>query len=347
MRFVSPLLKHALYPALHYSGWLDRIMPSCGYTVVTYHGVTPTGYSGGEPFLDGSLVHQQTLRQQLKFLKTHYHVLHPEEFRDWIQHGRQLPARSVLLTCDDGLANTLTDMLPVLESETLSCLFFVTNASCGDHPGMLWYDELYLLMRLRPLTAPDLQLPPEENANSSSAESFPARWWNTVRRASRLQADARAQWMDRVRIHCDPPQDFRSARRWQLLNISELKQLAGRGMSIGAHTRSHPVLSLCSDEEARREVQESKAALEQALGRDVWAFAYPFGDPSTMGEREVRLVREASFTCAFLNVQHWKEAERSHPFALSRIHVTSQMTLPEFAAHVSSVHVRLQRAVRR
>jgi hypothetical protein len=118
MRFVSPLLKHALYPALHYSGWLDRIMPSCGYAVVT-----PTGYSGGEPFLDGSLVHQQTLRQQLQFLKTHYHILHPEEFRDWIEHGRQLPARSVLVTCDDGLANTLTDMLPVLESESVSCLF--------------------------------------------------------------------------------------------------------------------------------------------------------------------------------------------------------------------------------
>jgi hypothetical protein len=29
-------LKYAVYPALHYTGVLDRIMPSSGYTVVTY-----------------------------------------------------------------------------------------------------------------------------------------------------------------------------------------------------------------------------------------------------------------------------------------------------------------------
>ena len=58
-------------------------------------------------------------------------------------------------------------------------------------------------------------------------------------------------------------------------------------MTIGAHTLSHPILSLCSDEEARHEIQQSKNDLEQALGRQVWAFAYPFGNSATMGEREV------------------------------------------------------------
>jgi hypothetical protein len=30
-------------------------------------------------------------------------------------------------------------------------------------------------------------------------------------------------------------------------------------MTIGAHTWTHPVLSLCTDEEARREIQESSS----------------------------------------------------------------------------------------
>jgi peptidoglycan/xylan/chitin deacetylase (PgdA/CDA1 family) len=344
MRLVSPLLKHAIYPALHRIGWLDRITPLGGYAVVNYHGVIPAGHSSSEPFLDGNLVQPEIFRQHLQFLKAHYHVIHPEDFRARIEQGKPLPPRAVLLTCDDGLVNNLTDMLPLLQSESVFCLFFLTAASCTNNPGMLWYEELYHLMRTTPLTGPDLQLPVEEATESASAESFQAKWWSTVRRASQLDARTRADWMSRVRSHCSPTQAFRSERRWRLLSLPELRQLAEAGMSIGAHTLSHPVLSLCSEAEARREIHESKLDLEQALGRSVWAFAYPFGNPSTMGEREIRLAREAGFSCAFLNVEHWG-VEYFDPFAIARTHVTLDTTLPEFSAHVSGLHTRLQRAM--
>jgi peptidoglycan/xylan/chitin deacetylase (PgdA/CDA1 family) len=345
MRLVSPILKHAVYPALHRIGWLDRIPPLGAFAVVNYHGVVPGGYSG-DPFLDGNLVHPEVFRQHLQFLKTHYHVIHPEDFRAWVERGKQLPPRAVLVTCDDGLVNTLTDMLPMLQSEGVSCLFFVTGASSGQQPGMLWYEELYLLMLAKQLAGPGLELPPDEGSEPTSSETFQARWWSTVRRASRLDATTRADWMEIVRGHSGPIQAFRTEaeRRWRLLNITELKQLAEAGMGIGAHTLSHPVLSLCSEEEARREIQESKNGLERALGRPLWAFAYPFGNPSTIGEREVRLAREAGFSCAFLNVEHWGVGS-SGCFALPRTHVTMDTTLPEFAAHLSGLHTRLQRVV--
>src|ERR1700691_3986057 len=265
MSLVSPLLKRAIYPALHHSGWLARVPPPGGYAVVNYHGVVPDDYSADDTFLDGNLVQPEAFRQQLQFLKAHYHVIHPEDFRAWIEQGKRLPARAILLTCDDGLVNNLTDMLPVLRSESVACLFFVTAASCGDDPGMLWYEELYHLMRIKPLSGSDLHLLTEAGADSG------------------------ADWMRRVRNHCGLPQGFRyesrSARRWRLLNIAELKRLAEAGMSVGAHTLTHPVLSLCSDEAARCEIQGSKTELERVLGKPVWAFAYPFGNPATMGER--------------------------------------------------------------
>jgi peptidoglycan/xylan/chitin deacetylase (PgdA/CDA1 family) len=347
MRLVSPLLKHAVYPALHHTGCLDRITPIGGCSVVNYHGVVPADHSTDDTFLDANLVRPDVFRQQLQFLKSHYHIVHPDDFRAWIEKGieqnKPLPPRALLVTCDDGLLNALTDMLPLLHREGVSCLFLVTGASCSNEPGMLWYEELYHLMRTRPLTNPDLQLPEEEGTESPSL-SFQARWWSAVRQASRLDALTRADWMSKVRNHCGQTQAPRSERRWRLLNISELKQLADAGMSIGAHTVSHPILSLCSEQDARREMQESKINLERALGRPVWAFAYPFGNPSTMGERELRLAREAGFACAFLNVEHWGSGPANR-FALPRTHVTSDTTLPEFAAHLSGLHSRLQRAV--
>jgi peptidoglycan/xylan/chitin deacetylase (PgdA/CDA1 family) len=342
MWLVSSLLKHAIYPALHQIGWLDHIMPPAGYAVVNYHGVVPSDHSVAEVFLDGNLVHPEMFRRQLQFLKSHYDVVRPEDFRAWIEQGKELPPRAVLVTCDDGLVNTLTDMLPVLQSESVSCLFFVTGASCSDKPGMLWYEELYHLMRARPLDGLGLWLPSEESTEPSG--SFQARWWSTVRRASRLDPRARADWMSLARSRCGGTQVPRSEKRWRLVNIGELRALADAGMTVGAHTLSHPVLSLCSAEEARHEIRESKNDIERALGRPVWAFAYPFGNSSTMGEREVALAREAGFACAFLNVEHWR-AGPANPFALPRIHVTVNTTIPEFAAHMSGLHARLQRAV--
>jgi peptidoglycan/xylan/chitin deacetylase (PgdA/CDA1 family) len=335
-------LKHAVYPALHHAGWFDHITPPGGYAVVNYHGVIPSDHSDPEVFLDGNLLQPDALRRQLRYLKTHYQLLHPEDFRAWIEHGKPLPPRAILVTCDDGLLNTLTDMLPVLQSEDVSCLFFVTGGSCGNNPGMLWYEELYRLMRVMPINGLESRLP-EEESPASPADSFQARWWSTVRRASRLKASERADWMTLVRGECGQKQTFGSERRWRLLNIAELRLLSDAGMSIGAHTLSHPILSLCNDEETRREIRESKNELERALGRPVWSFAYPFGNSWTMGERELRLAEEAGFSCAFLNVEHWNGAP--NPFTLPRIHVTANTTLPEFAAHLSGLHTRLQRAV--
>ena len=172
MRFVSPLLKHAVYPALHHTGCLDRIAPVGGCSVVNYHGVVPADHSSDDTLLDGNLVHPEVFRQQLQFLKSHYHLVHPNDFRAWIEQGKPLPPRAVLVTCDDGLVNTLTDMLPVLQSEGISCLFLVTAYSCSNDPGMLWYEELYHLMRTKPLADSDLPLSAEDSAESTSSMSF-------------------------------------------------------------------------------------------------------------------------------------------------------------------------------
>jgi peptidoglycan/xylan/chitin deacetylase (PgdA/CDA1 family) len=344
MLVVSPLLKRVVYPALHRSGCLVRVAPAAGYAIVNYHGVLPSGYSSGDVLLDGTLVQPETFRQHIQFLKTHYHIIRPEEFRASIELGASLPPRSVLLTCDDGLVNAFTEMLPVLQSENVSCLFFVTAASCSDQPGMLWFQELYHLMRMNPVIGLDPNLPADEWDAAKPANDFHSIWWSTVRRASRWDGAKRIDWMDQARSCCASMPSPASDRQWQLLGHAELKRLIESGMSIGAHSLSHNVLSLCSEKEARREIRDSKTVIEQALGTPVWAFAYPFGDPSTVGERELRLAQEAGYSCAFVNVEHW-DTECSTPFALERTHVTSDMALPELAAHLSGVHKRLQRAM--
>ncbi|MDE1919136.1 MAG: polysaccharide deacetylase family protein [Patescibacteria group bacterium] len=67
----------------------------------------------------------------------------------------------------------------------------------------------------------------------------------------------------------------------------ELKRMREAGMTIGAHSRSHPYLTKIADPAALwDEIAGSKAVLEQRLGVPVTVFAYPFGqyDPSVVAD---------------------------------------------------------------
>jgi poly-beta-1,6-N-acetyl-D-glucosamine N-deacetylase len=66
-------------------------------------------------------------------------------------------------------------------------------------------------------------------------------------------------------------------------------------VNFQSHTVFHPCLPQCTDEEAHREILESRRILEQQFGLSINAFAYPNGDYSP---RDIRLLQEAGYDCA-------------------------------------------------
>ena len=62
----------------------------------------------------------------------------------------------------------------------------------------------------------------------------------------------------------------------RLMTADELRELAGLGVEIGAHTNRHVDLGEASGEEAYEEMRSCKEALEDLLGKPVETFAYPF-----------------------------------------------------------------------
>jgi peptidoglycan/xylan/chitin deacetylase (PgdA/CDA1 family) len=323
-----------------------------GPAVLTYHGVLPEGYKIIDPALDGSLVSADSFRRQIRFLKDQYNVISPEEFLLWYEAGHELPPRSVLLTCDDGLRNSLFDMLPILHDSGLKCLFFVTGASLVETPTMLWYEELYLMFLAGPgnltLDLPEIGL--RACTNRKEKRSL---WWALVRKLSRYDLDRRRSLLEKISMQLGLSErwdakyleDSVCSRRFLVLSSAELQQLAAAGMCIGAHTVSHPMLSQSSPEVAWSEISESKKNLEQALARKIWAFAYPFGDSLSVTPQEIEMAKRAGFQCAFLNVSGAFGAW-TPKFALPRVHVTAEMSLAEFEAHISGFHRSLQELFR-
>jgi len=347
VRVLSPLLKRVVYPSLGKTGYLRRHRASF-VSVVTYHGVLPDGYESKDQFLDSSLVSLENFHAQLRLLKSDYDVISCTEFKNWLDSKEELSARAVLITCDDGLLNNLTHMLPLLRGENLDCLFFVTAASAGNERATIWYLELYLMLMRS--TRKELNFAfqgIDVRRALSDPRSRHLAWLDLVKKLSGLGADARRAFLDEAATQCCLQPDWKLEyfqeplrKRFALLTKTELQELADAGMTIGAHSVSHAILTEQNAQSAETEIADSRKAL-LATGHSVWAFAYPFGDTTTVGDRELKLAQKAGFQCAFMNTGGCMSAS-SPPYALPRIHITSDMRLREFEAHVTGFHSALR-----
>jgi peptidoglycan/xylan/chitin deacetylase (PgdA/CDA1 family) len=76
----------------------------------------------------------------------------------------------------------------------------------------------------------------------------------------------------------------------------ELATLARSGVTIGSHTVSHAHLPALSLEEITREIDASRAAIQQRLGIECETIAYPFGEHD---ERVRAAARAAGYQTAF------------------------------------------------
>src|SRR5436305_4436586 len=198
MKVLSPLLKNVVYPSMARAGWFRQTSRG-GLAIVTYHGVFPSGYESVDSALDGNLVTAEVLQKQLRLLKAQYNVVSPEDALAWREGRCALPERAVLLTCDDGLLNCLTDMLPVLRQESLKCLFFVTGGSAQDLRTSLWYEELLLIFLHAKQGSFEIDCEGIViRGELNTPEQRRGVWWDSVKRLSAIDCAARVAFVAKL-----------------------------------------------------------------------------------------------------------------------------------------------------
>jgi peptidoglycan/xylan/chitin deacetylase (PgdA/CDA1 family) len=83
------------------------------------------------------------------------------------------------------------------------------------------------------------------------------------------------------------------------LSTAQLRELSAHGMTLGAHSVSHRLLSQLPCAEQEREVQGSIDMLEQLLGQRVASFCYPYGGDHSFNADTLRLLTGAGIDFAF------------------------------------------------
>ena len=100
-----------------------------------------------------------------------------------------------------------------------------------------------------------------------------------------------------------------------MLTWNDISDMSENGISFGAHTVTHPILTKLSIEEAREEIVRSKKDIEKRVGAPCTLFAYPNGDFNT---EIIELVKKSGFKGAVTTIPHLISQDEKL-FMLSRI----------------------------
>ncbi len=120
--------------------------------------------------------------------------------------------------------------------------------------------------------------------------------------------------------------------RKSLMNQDQIRSWHKAGMEVGAHSRTHPRLTNCTDTELQNEIAGSKSDLEKLTGSAVTQFCYPYGD---LDERVTSAVKDAGFEAA-TTTQRGRARVGDNPFLFRRILVSGSNLLHLFILKLMS-----------
>jgi peptidoglycan/xylan/chitin deacetylase (PgdA/CDA1 family) len=232
-----------------------------------------------------------------------------------------LPRRAVVITLDDGYADSLSHAKPLLERYGVPATVFVISGFLGCRREF-WWDELETLL-LQPGTLParlrlDMDGAPFEGRLEHEAHYSEDEFRRNCRAKLKLKEHPSPRHQLYRRLH-DLLQPMSRERQWDVLDRlaawagtkptirqthrpltpEELVRLGeGKLIEVGAHSVTHPILSRLPAAAQREEIEGSKHHLEEILGQPVTSFAYPYGSHHDFSAETAALVQDAGFESA-------------------------------------------------
>ncbi len=288
-------------------GLLDVIAGSRGLPVVLgYHSVVEDAGAHEGAVLPGMMISRGMLAQHLDWLGRHFRFASLDEVGERLMSGNGGGGPMAAVTFDDGYRDVYTHAFPLLREKGIPAAVFVVTDLVGTSDIPL-YDRLYLLLARAdaagPPAARDLGRFLRGVGAAQPALAALGGAWSPVA-ATRLllrtlpQRDLR-RVVEGLEGHVEIDARARSARlplTWEML-----AEMSRAGVTVGSHTRSHPVLTLENAETVLEQVAGSRRALEQALGGPVRHFCYPDGH---FNRAVVRAVAGAGYRFGYTTCGH-------------------------------------------
>ncbi|MCR8645160.1 polysaccharide deacetylase family protein [Paenibacillus sp. N1-5-1-14] len=174
----------------------------------------------------------------------------------------------VSFTFDDGYTNNYTNALPVMEEYQIPFTLYLTTGY-PDHEIIHMSEAIEDLVR----NQAGVTLKVEDVTHTFDTSTLAGKI-QTIRDIEQLLAQKCSTVQEMVELLKINAESYRHyGLSWEQVRKLHAQPLC----TIGAHTRTHPNLTLLSEDDLERELVEPKARIEEQLGTVVNHFSYPYG----------------------------------------------------------------------
>ena len=233
--------------------------------------------------------------QTFNYLSKKYNIIHLNDFIEAVEQEdlNKIPKKALIITFDDGHIRNY-EMLTLIKRYNLPVTIFLCAAIINTNRHF-WF-------KLENQSISEFTL-----KNVSNKEKF-----------ERLS-----------KLGFEPDREFEKPQALQKSQINEMKNY----VNMQSHTLFHPCLPKCDYDEARNEIFNSKAILEQNYKLKINAISYPNGDYS---ERDILLAKEAGYKCG-ITVDFGFNTIKTNIFRLKRLSVNDTEDINELIVKASGV----------
>jgi peptidoglycan/xylan/chitin deacetylase (PgdA/CDA1 family) len=283
----------------------------------------------------------QPLREQCQHLIRYYRPISLRTLVETLIEGAPLPTNAVVITVDDGYKDFYLYGYPVFREFGIPATIFLVSDFL-DQKLWLWWDRIAWSFQESPL------------------ESVSFEWCDGVSKVFKLEtADKRlasAQILteclinldnaDRLKLLEDIPDLLQvkvpvsAPAKYESLTWAEAREMASNGIELGAHTRTHPILSRIKNSQTLAdEIEGSKSKIEREVAGDVIHFCYPNGSAADFNEETIEIVKRSGFLSA-VTTERGMNSFKSDPFFLRRTGIEPYGNTPYFRELLAGVRTQ-------
>jgi len=313
-----------------------RQLWSKSLTVLNYHRIDNPYQEGFDSFLPNVSAHPDEFNRQMDYLSRWFNVISLHDIINWLDGRQSLPPYAALITFDDGYLDNYTTAYPILRRHKFPAVVYLTSGHIDTDAPFYWDLAAYCFFH----TKNDHVLFPNNTEvswkNSVELGKVSKSWVESMKAIPEAQKQA---WVSRLpnQLEVSIPRNY---FRKLMMNWDQIREMSSNGIEFGGHTINHPILSRISLDQARIEIEGSKADIEKELGQTIFSFAYPNGKQADLNVNLENLVSQVGYRVAFtlLNGPTSLQETRRNPYAIRRIFIGNNHTLPQFATLVNPIN---------
>jgi peptidoglycan/xylan/chitin deacetylase (PgdA/CDA1 family) len=263
-------------------------------------------------------ISQTVFDAQLRYIRKNYSVVSLDEVAAMLRGERPMRRGLIALTLDDGYRDNYTRAWPILARYGMPATIFIAVGPL-EGGGSLWTEDIREAVWGASCEALDLQAmgwgswPLRTNAEKLVC-------LQVVKQRLKALPDAERQRKLREILQALGYQRKTVADE-QMLTWDMVREMSKAGITIGAHTVSHKILTKIRPQEVEWEIRESKYRLEQRLGEPVRHFAYPNGTWVDWTREIQTVVKQTGFETACTTIRGTNPVGHDL-YALRRLDIT-------------------------